>query len=289
MADDHGHDNLCFVHFTAFDAPAKGAMELFSTEFRQALEGLSVQRGFRLHTERFRDDRPLSDWRDIVASSRHEAFMLFAARDASFAALLTEKDVPWMAAFPRCHMYSHRVVMDSRHLTAMQLEHLFELGHRRIAFMDPVLEPFPNMTSLYRRGSYFRLMAERGLAVEPDWCLHGGYSEEEITHALTAMFATDPPPTAVIVADSQLPVVYRFLHRRGVGIGSDCSVMATDDMSVCERLHPTVTSTHNSPAAGARLALNMLTAIRRGCEPDHTEYVPCRLAIRDSTGLARDL
>lgn len=258
--------------------------DTFFSEFLETFADTLSTRGYSLRLRGIADSEPLSRTAASLRQLNATAVAVFAPRAPELTAAVAEVTPRWAAVFPRVPLAHPHVIQDSPDMTRLQLEHLFGLGHRRIAYMDLVDPAVPVLTAIARRESYYRLMAEQGCRVAPEWVTYGGYAESGIFAALERMFGTKPYPTALVVADMQLPTVYRFLERRRLRIGAACSVVATDDLKVAALMAPPATSVRNDRRAAARLLLDTLEhGPDAGAGP---QYVPLSLQIRASTGPA---
>ena len=103
------------------------------------------------------------------------------------------------------------------------VEHLSELGHRRIALALPDLET--NYIGLIE-ASYRRAMRRRGLRIDEPWDLRRPPGELGGLAAAEALLALDPRPTAVLLSDSMHAVaLYRRLGEAGMLPGRDISIV----------------------------------------------------------------
>lgn len=282
--DDAIHVVLCSAVGSSTCKPGT-----FFGEFKQEIAECAGARGKKLVWWLLEDGKTPRSCQSYLAQARATHCVLLAPRDAQLVPLLEDLGITWVAAFPRAYIDSKRLIFDSPLMVGLQLSHLFELGHRRIAYLDPVHELYANITALHRRETYYRLMAQQGIQVDPKWVVHGGYSEATLNAALETMFSTEPAPSALIAADPQLPTVCGFLQSRDMRIGRDCSVVATDDLPITAALQPTITSVHNSREQAAAMILGLLQELDAGREPHVPRYTTLSLTMRDSTGIAPDL
>ena len=233
-------------------------VEAFAMEIGQRHQGM------RLHRISVND--PISRYETLATRSDVRACILWGLQTEEFTRIFDSNHVACVSLFPRIKISDPRSVVDSPRMVELQLKHLWELGHTRIANLDPVHPHAPMWTHLSRRESYYRLMAERGLRVYPHWVAYGGLDKTTINSAFNQIFSREPYPTAVIVGDEQLLGTYRFLESRGLRIGKDFSVISTDDLTFAALMHPPATSVMNSRRTAAKMTLEMLDKIIDGQE-----------------------
>ncbi|MPN30941.1 hypothetical protein SDC9_178412 [bioreactor metagenome] len=164
------------------------------------------------------------------------------------------------------------------------MRHLIELGHSRILYLRGEFPFYLNSTMLDRRMQYYRIMARHGFAVPPHW--RDSYPPEELPQALEAAFGAEPHPTALIIYDTDLPEVYRFLESRRLRIGSDVSVIATDGSGAIDRLTPSVTSVVSHGLHAVETVWEMLEKQRGGDRSPRTVEVLLTFKQGRSTGKA---
>jgi DNA-binding LacI/PurR family transcriptional regulator len=168
------------------------------------------------------------------------------------------------------------------------LEHLVELGHRRIGYIYGVadMEMFGD-----RLRSCLRIQAEMGLLVVEDWVARCGPSIDagyQATQSLLARCSGGDAPTALIVVNDLLAMgVLAALHAAGIGVPAQMSVAAFDNTRLARYTIPPLTSVdpqaHLIGENVARIAFDRLSAPDR--LPAHGE-TSARLIVRASTGPA---
>ncbi|NLX07698.1 MAG: substrate-binding domain-containing protein [Phycisphaerae bacterium] len=167
------------------------------------------------------------------------------------------------------------------------MEHLFELGHRRIAFINA---PLDNFSVLRRQEAYQQMMAERGLPVlaswvstAKSWCMNDSTEQDEM---LDRMLSSPEPPTAIVNSGGYLAMaMLQGLHRRGVRVPQEVSVTAYDDSMAFELSSPALTTVRQPWEQIGREAVRKLVAVMEGQEVEDS-LLPVELVVRESTGKA---
>jgi DNA-binding LacI/PurR family transcriptional regulator len=175
---------------------------------------------------------------------------------------------------------------DNRLGATMALQHLYGLGHRRIAFLDAgwlgdVEE---------RRLAYHAFMGERGLSVPDGYHqrLSGNHPEAGLA-AFRALLELPSPPTAVFCATDQVALgALAAADRLGLRIPTDISVVGFDDIPMARFAVPGLTTVRQPLRPMARLAMErLLDLIRSGAGPRGgpalREQLRPSLVVRNST------
>lgn len=108
--------------------------------------------------------------------------------------------------------------------TRLAVDHLVDLGHRRIAFVDGGENPGADQ----RRSGYQAAMSDHGLG-EAIQVVPGGYTEDAGATAAEALLAEDRP-TAVVASNDLCAIgLLDVLLRAGVAVPGELSVVGYDD------------------------------------------------------------
>jgi LacI family transcriptional regulator len=129
------------------------------------------------------------------------------------------------------------VLFDNRAGVSMVLEHLSELGHRRVAVLTPSRPTTPARAS----ETIVRTVAAR-LRLDVT-TVNSRHSIEAATDTARTLFTQDPRPTAVFcLSDSIACGVYAAAHALGLSIPRDISVAGYDDHPIAQVVSPSLTS-----------------------------------------------
>ena len=163
------------------------------------------------------------------------------------------------------------------------VEHLLELGHRRIAFAgDTVDEVHRSSASRRRCTGYHRALAAAGLPVREELVVlrPHGHCAGEIVEELLAL---DEPPTAIFAAsDQQAIAVLDAVGELGLRVPEDLSVVGFDDVELARYAGLTTVAQPLaiSGTTGAELLLESLD----GSEiPTPRQHLPLELVVRSTT------
>ena len=149
-------------------------------------------------------------------------------------------------------------------MTVRQLDYLFSRGYRRIGYMylgGRDVSRYP--VQVLRLLDYYRLMAEKGYQVNPDWVFLLSDLFENFEIGMERMMNSDPKPEALIVPGGKLlPLLYPYCWKHKIKVGKDLAVFACDDIP--GQNFPEVTTITNNPVEIAETFWEMFLAAERG-------------------------
>ena len=172
------------------------------------------------------------------------------------------------------------------------LDHLWELGHRRIAFVRPISEA---VTFAERFRGYRIFLDEHDCAFDPSLVLKVG-SYEEIVAGAGELITSRAAPTAIFaVNDETASMVLHACHDKGVKVPESVSVAGFDDTSLAQRVWPPLTTVRVDTEEMGREAVRRLYELmkpRDGVERSASRPPLCtrlngHLVPRRSTGPVR--
>lgn len=175
---------------------------------------------------------------------------------------------------------------------SLALEHLIQLGHRRIGFVGPAykLDDRRRRAPEVRRQLFTRMTRERGL-LDPDLLLDCPMEVEATTEKVSAFLASSiRRPTAFLCANEESAIgALRALERASLSVPGDISVVSFNDTPRSALVEPSLTSVSTHVEEMARTALRLLAerAVLPGKEPIRTlplkVLVPPSLVVRESS------
>jgi DNA-binding LacI/PurR family transcriptional regulator len=170
------------------------------------------------------------------------------------------------------------VTVDDRSAIRLLVEHLRETGHRRLAYVSGPAD----LLHVHRRIAAFRQAAEGVLATPA--VIATDYSDEQGLAAAEQLIATPDRPDAVVFDNEVLAVAgVRALHRLGLSVPADISVMSCEDSAICMALQPSLTAVHRDPTVFGETVARKLMALVHDEPETVVEAQQPRLVIREST------
>jgi DNA-binding LacI/PurR family transcriptional regulator len=221
-------------------------------------------------------------YRTLVADARVDGvFLTDLHRADDRLALVAELGLPAIAiGRPDAHQELPTVDLDDTHGVAQSVEHLVELGHRRIGY---VAGDISFVHGYRRRAAYASSMERAELSAGPivltDFSAAGGAA------ATSQILDTDPRPTAVVYANDVMAIAgMGLLQQRGLRVPEDMSVTGFDGAALGRYTYPALTTVVADPMAWGRTAAEVLLQLITEGHAPSVELAPAQLVVRTSTG-----
>ena len=211
-----------------------------------------------------------------------------ARRDQPFAPELARSGVPVVLMSRTLDATSlPSATADEPAGVAQAVDHLLELGHRRIAYLGA-----PLWTSAgHERLTAFRsITSARGLALPDQYMLAcEGYREADGEAAMRTLLAAADPPTAVLAGNDMMALgCCSAIAEAGLQCPRDISVVGFNDMPLTDRVEPALTTVRVPYYDIGREAAELLV---RTLADERTAGRSVRLTptlvVRDSTAAVR--
>lgn len=174
-----------------------------------------------------------------------------------------------------------RVRTDDAAATRLVVEHLIELGHRRIGFV----RGRPVSPAILREQGYREAMSDAGLDVDDSLVVEGDFGVEDGLAGGRTFFERKERPTAVVgINDPCAMGVIQAAREAGLSVPKDVSVAGIGSIESDYMPEPFLTTASWSRAEMGRAAGKMLLALIDGGEPETRDaVVEPRLLVRQST------
>lgn len=201
-----------------------------------------------------------------------------------------EKGLPIVQLMrPRFAVPTPTITVDAGEGIAAAVDHLAELGHRRIAFIGSGVE---HSVERVRYDHFVAALGRHDIELPDDCVWHGADASIATGHAATHAFLALPHrPTAVFAAGDNLALgVLRALYEAELHVPRDVSLVSYDDTFVAN-LYPPLTSVGQPFPDIAERATSLiadgLDSSADGIDEATRVVLPARLTVRDSTGPPR--
>jgi DNA-binding LacI/PurR family transcriptional regulator len=220
-------------------------------------------------------------WREMLLDQRLDACVIFHELPPEVAETLKAAKLPavLLNAIDDDHAC---VVPDDRQGGRTVTQHLIDLGHRHIAFIDNA----PNarhFSFFQRRAGFMDAITDAGLKDSATLIsAENGVLAERL-------LAVSPRPTAVVAyADSTVLPLLHGCWKRGMRVPQDLAVATFNDVAVTRYATPPLTTMDVPTRAMAQRAVELLLErIRAAADgqvpPPQTERLAERLIVREST------
>jgi LacI family transcriptional regulator len=162
------------------------------------------------------------------------------------------------------------------------VNHLFQLGHKRIGFISG---PSDLRSAVTRRSAFLKWFEHYGLLLDEKLIESGNHKIDGGDAAMRRLLALSPRPTAVVTSNDMTAFgALRAIYNAELRVPQDISVVGFDDIELCQVTQPPLTTIRLSRSELGEKAFEALFTIIRGTSKTGHEYrVDTRLVVRDST------
>lgn len=162
------------------------------------------------------------------------------------------------------------------------VDHLVELGHKRIAFISGPLDLHSART---RRQAFIEGMRRHGLTPDPRLIREGTHTAEGGEKAMGALLRLKRHPTAVAASNDWTAIgALHAIVDAGLRVPDDISIVGFDDIPLVSYTNPALTTIRMSASAVGATAFEALFSLIGEARPEGAVYqVPTRLVVREST------
>jgi LacI family transcriptional regulator len=180
------------------------------------------------------------------------------------------------------------------------VQHLIQLGHRRIAHIQG---PDEYLVSHDRHQGYLRALQDAGVSPDSALICQGDFLPQSGYSCAQRLFDLPPAqrPTAIFASTDQMAYgVLRAAEERGLAVPQDIALVGFDDETPSAHVHPPLTSVHQPSYEMGQEAIKLLLALLARSQDDGLNadnpstgtraeipqriVLPTTLVVRDSCG-----
>lgn len=263
----------------------------FFSEFLAGVGNKAAQQGFDLLVStRSPGDEEKEAYLKSIRSRRVDGFILVRTRrqDARIS-ILQEHNYPF-AAFGRVEGDNGFPLVDENSEAGLKLvvDHLVELGHRRIACISA---PPTLMFGYSRLKGFIEGVKANGLFVDGALIVEGDLTQRSGRVVSGELLDMSNPPTAIAACNDLMALgAMSAAQERGLIVGKDISITGFDDIPLAEHSHPPLTTVHQPIYRIGSMVCEMLVNVILG-KPLETRRVILQpsLIVRQSSGIAKSV
>lgn len=194
----------------------------------------------------------------IVAPATREKKRLSLLKQVQVSCVLIDRRVEGFKA--------DLVYGDSRTGARLLLDHLIELGHRRIALING---PSTISTAQDRADGYRETLEQHGLNVDENLIFQGEFKQESGYRLVKQALVCNPRPTAIFAANNFIALgVLQALQEANLRVPEDIALVCIDDIPYLSAIDPFLTvaaqPAYEMGESAARLLVERLTTNRTG-------------------------
>jgi len=189
---------------------------------------------------------------------------------------------PLPVVLTNCRAYPYSVSTDNLAGARQAVEHLVQLGHRKIAY---IANRHSRRSNSDRLQSYQQVLAANGIPVDEDLIIEGDGTLRGGSVAAQILLSRSQPPTAVFCFNDMTAIgVFSSLQQARIRVPEEMSVVGFDDVEFATHCHPRLTTIRQPTNLMGQRLIHMLLALIQDQEGVGPEVLPAEMVIRESTG-----
>lgn len=166
----------------------------------------------------------------------------------------------------------------------MVVQHLLQLGHRRIAMIGP---PADHASAGNRAVGYREAMAEAGLPARPEWFVTGAFDFASGMAAGHQLLGCAQPPTAIFAGNDEMALgAMAAAHERGLDVPHDLSIVGFDDTPASASSWPPLTTVRQPLENLGRSIVDLISGTKGPAYDLSLRLIVRRSAARPATMIA---
>lgn len=180
---------------------------------------------------------------------------------------------------------SYTISVDNYGGIIQAMQHLFELGHRRIGFITGVL----SMSSAQERlQGYQEALRRAGIPFDPALVVEGNWRSEEANQLTVRLLQQTPPITAIVASNDMMALgAMMAINDQGLQVPTDISLVGFDDIAITTHVTPQITTIRQPIVEMGTKAADLIVELLEGHKPQPEHYCfPVELVIRQSTAVS---
>ena len=228
---------------------------------------------------------------DMLQIQRAAGIVWIPATDSpDVLQMLTDYGVPTVVIDREVHGEGVKtVVADNFQGGYIAVEHLINLGHRRVGFIS---RPVELSHSQGRMAGYRAALNDHDISYDPTLIVRGGFTLEDGYRAVKDLLALRDPPTAVFAYNDIMAIgALRGIRERRLSVPDDFSVVGFDDIAQAAFTCPALTTIYMPKfELGQRGAQVLIALVESKPVPEvYQDKMAVRLIKRESTGPAPNI
>lgn len=246
--------------------------------------------GYHLIVETIDSGRPDYESQLVQAlrTMRVDGFILTPpfSDDAAAMSIFEARDIPFVRIAPTTDLdRAPYVAIDDKASAALMAHHLWDLGHRKLAFVAG----HPDHAAAHaRREGFAAALSSLGCTDFREAA--GDFRFERGIGAAEELMTGGNPPTAIFAAnDDSAAGVMAGLSKLGLSVPKDVSVAGYDDSWIAMSVWPYLTTIHQPISEMAYLAAEILINRKGSNGPLQHHFLATKLVVRGSTAAPGDV
>jgi alanine racemase len=228
------------------------------------------------------------DWlQEYVVSNRADGIILLGYGDYGSIADKLKKlrdqganFTIWGATLPE--LEGHAVGCENARGGAMAVQHLLDLGRRKIAFLGAATDDCPEFKQRYL-GCCKSLLAN-GIKPDPELQFNADNQETSGIEAMENLLQSGREFDSIVAASDLIAIgAMKCLRKKGIRMPADVSVIGFDDIPAASYFSPALTTVKQDTRKAAEVLVSNLLQMIEG-EEVKSQLLPMSLVVRGSCG-----
>ncbi len=173
------------------------------------------------------------------------------------------------------------VISDNIQGAEMAVEHLYDLGHRRIAMIMGEKMTKPAQDRLL---GYQQSLNKYNLEYKQDWIVEGEFSEDGGYSSMEKILKMEKKPTAIFCQGDEIAIgAIKAIKDNNLSVPGDFSIIGFDDIEISSYIDPGLTTIHQNKFEMGLKAAELLLRIANNPRKSYSPAImPVSLVERDS-------
>jgi len=183
------------------------------------------------------------------------------------------------------------VICDAYEATCCAVEYLISLGHTKIGYIGEIPELGDNkIINEHRFRAFKDTLAKHNIPLEESYIKNITLSSKEGYDAMTEIIKTGILPSAIFCGNDITAIgAMKAIHKSGLKIPKDISVIGLDNIEVSEYFRPSLTTIHVPKEELGKFAVKLLIdRINGGHEINTLIKLPFKLIERESCDICKN-
>ena len=254
----------------------------FFVELSITLEEQLTKNGYHLFFGSSRKDNDYNNSAPLFKEKKVDGLIIIApTKSDPVIRSLKKSTIPFILLSGRDNQNSTFVDSDNIQGTELLMQHLFQLGHKRIGFVTGNMQ---EQNANDRYATYLsqleqhKLKSEKSLIYNGNWSIESGYT------GFNTLVENNKDITAIVFSNDQMALGgIRAAHEKDIHIPQDISICGYDDTKYARYSVPSLTTIHQSLKQLTAVAVEKIIAKIEGRKNIRSKIIPSELKIGEST------
>jgi LacI family transcriptional regulator, galactose operon repressor len=226
-------------------------------------------------------DQAEPEFAQTILDGRVEGLIFVAPRrDSRLLEAVANSGLPFVSVGAETVYPAPAIICDNVEGINQAVDHLAELGHRKIAHVTGELD---SRDGRERLEAVQARLQHHGLPQMRDWIFRGAFHPHQGEAAVNHFLEIKERPTAILFANDEMAFGFiKECARRAILLPETFSIVGFDDVAGCAQCYPSLTSVRQPLADMGLAAMQALCALIGGQKPALRHVFPTSLIRRQS-------